>query len=151
LLDAGAPIEPQQDVVPVDKRQRITIPSRLAGTADWLAPNNSGLLVSEHFGRIEMRPWPSLGPDVMRERNELRAASKRSAIRVALLEYRYHRYELDAERRMTLHAPALAHLDDRRPVRYVFLLRYDDRLELWTFSAWKKFVADHEDLMPDFR
>ena len=105
--------------------------------------------------RLVLVPWAPHGEAVLHRRGELmEGENPKNATALQLLEDRYRRYAIEAEHRLILQPPLLAHLDASRVLAFVYLLRFVDRLEMWSIARRNRFLGDGNLLLeglPSFR
>jgi hypothetical protein len=116
-LDPTGPRPILQDVVDVDHRGRVRLPTRITSSVSWLSTVHNPaqtLMVLDKPGRIALLAWEPSGPDVLARRSELvedAESGDGSAIDDLLdLEGRYHRRVIPKDYRLSLGSEGLLHL-----------------------------------------
>ncbi len=151
ILDPDQPGVVQQDARPVDRRGRITIPLRLLEGLPGVDEKGAGLVLieSRHPGRAVLREWASAGEEVLRRRKALIAAAAGAVEQVRLLDDVFRRGRLETGGRLDIPAPVLAHLSSAFRLKGVFVVRYLQRLELWSRAYRTRRLADAPELEHD--
>jgi len=118
---SGLPLDPAgsspvaQEVVELDERGRITLPTTVMSAIGWLAKQETVvLIIYDELGRIVLLPWESYGETVLTRRRELiedAGGGDAAALDdLLLLEDRYHRGRVARDRRLSLGLQGLLHL-----------------------------------------
>ena len=132
------------DVVQVTSKDRIGLPVRIRQSLAWLkAPERDVLGVVEADGSVELLPWAQHGDAALDDvRRALKAAKPaiRDLVALAAMD-RYVRLSLDAESRLVLPSPLIAHLGGEGTAMVRVVMR-DGRLWLWSEPRWLSERAD---------
>lgn len=133
LLDPADRTTPRQDVADVDARNRLTVPLRLLDGLSGVDESGAGAILIETIvpGLAVVRPWTPTGDNVLQRRREM-AALPEATEAVRALDDAFRRGRLEPGGRFTLPPPVVGHLTASFRRRGLFLVRYDDRLELWS-------------------
>jgi DNA-binding transcriptional regulator/RsmH inhibitor MraZ len=125
------------DVREIDADKRITIPRAFMADLPWLRPSMPCLLVLKEPGRLLVRNWSEHEELLRTRRRELvedaEGGDPEAEERLVLFDDQYRRIRLDVNGRVPLAGIPLVHLlGDVREGRAVFLVKFTDRLELWS-------------------
>jgi len=97
-------------------------------------------------GAAILRGWAEYSPQVLERRRALVSeAENEEAVRA--LDDVFRRGRLDTGGRLTLPPPVIGHLSSSFRLRGLFIVRYPDRLELWSRSYRASRLKEAADLL----
>jgi len=130
-LDAQYPLG--QEVIAVDPRGRIRIPTGLTGGIGWLDSRGTAgclaLCVMDAPGTISLLSWEGESPAVVARRRQLETEGDHESVR--LLDDRYRRLLIPKDLRLTLSLSHLVHLGlPPNATSAIYVFRMSQGLEL---------------------
>jgi DNA-binding transcriptional regulator/RsmH inhibitor MraZ len=132
------------DSVQVDRRGRLTIPSRLWNQFPGINETGSGdvLLEARVLGCVVVRPWKPAGEEAFAQGEQLRDSPEE---RRALYEV-YRQGRIETRGRLMLPHGLLGHLHVSFTVAGVYLARFPERIEIYSRAYRAKLMRE----APDF-
>jgi len=126
------------DVREIDADKRLSIPKSLAAELAWLRPSMPCLMILEEPGRLLLRNWSEHEEPLRLRRRELvdevEGDGGEAEERLVFFDDKYRRARLDINGRIPLVGVPLVHLLGDRRSRTAFIVRFRDRLEIWSLS-----------------
>jgi|ERR1700730_14314748 len=135
LLDPDFPGPFGQEIVEIDARARVLLSPRLLNDVAWLAKGEAGigLAVLERPGLVRILSFEQHGLNVLERRRRLIDRvniDPAAAEALAVLEDRYHRMRIPADRRISLSSLLIAHLGVEPGAAIVYVERSLQEIQL---------------------
>ena len=149
-LDSASRSPVREEVVVVDDRGRINLPTSIISDLEWLANDKlptDALATSGHSGQLSIRDW-TLANTLLTAHRELSESGELEAL--SAIQAKFARVRIGKDRRLTLGALLHFHLDINAPCRVV-LVKLGNSIEIQTSSYRQKLAAQYSDHLPDFR